>query len=107
MRAKRVKAPCPNANRRASVVLAPVLDLKAAAPLADELIALRGSDLVIDGSGVQRVGAQCLQVLLAARRTWAADRAAFTIVAASEHLEATATLLGTSAALFDSVETRS
>ena len=91
-------------DRRNVVVLAPVLDLKAAAPLADELIALRGTDITIDGTGVQRVGAQCLQVLLAARRTWAADRAEFVIVAASEHLQATATLLGTSAALFDSAE---
>ena len=91
---------------RKSVVLAPVLDLKAAGPLADELLAARGAELQIDGAAVQRVGAQCLQVLVAARRTWAADRAGFAIVAASEQLQDTATLLGASTILFDPVEIR-
>ena len=32
-----------------------------------------GRDLVLDASGVQRLGGLCLQVLLSAARTWAAD----------------------------------
>ncbi len=50
-----------------------VLDLQAARPLADSLLARRGSDLELDGSGVSRIGGLCLQVLLSAHDTWAAD----------------------------------
>ncbi|WP_312597550.1 STAS domain-containing protein [Brevundimonas sp.] len=55
------------------LVLPEILDLKAAAPLKAELVARRGQDLVLDASGVQRLGGLCLQVLLSAARTWAAD----------------------------------
>lgn len=54
---------------RKSLILAAVLDLKAAGPLADELLATHGIDIQLDGSAVQRVGALCLQILVAARRT--------------------------------------
>jgi len=50
-----------------------VLDLTAAAPLAQSFLARRGADLSIDASQVRRVGAQCLQVLLAAASTWQND----------------------------------
>lgn len=56
-----------------SIALASELDIKAATPLASELIALRGSELTIDASGVERIGGQCMQVLLAAAGTWRAD----------------------------------
>ena len=55
------------------MTLASELDIKAAAPLAAGLIAARGADLVLDASQVERVGAQCLQVLLSAAATWSAD----------------------------------
>jgi chemotaxis protein CheX len=51
------------------------LDLKAAAPLVGQLLALRGEELSIDASRVQRLGGQCLQVLLSAAMTWKADEA--------------------------------
>lgn len=92
---------------RKTVQLAPVLDMKAASTLADELMLARGSDLQIDGSAVERIGAQCLQVLLAARQTWRTDEAALVIVAASEPLRTSVALLGASAALFDLVELHS
>jgi len=50
-----------------------VLDLPAAQALAADLMARRGGPARIDASGVQRLGAQALQVLLAARKTWASD----------------------------------
>lgn len=50
-----------------------VLDLTAAAPLAKSLLSRRGSELNIDASRVNRVGAQCLQVLVAAAETWKTD----------------------------------
>lgn len=50
-----------------------VLDLKAAAPLVNELLAHRGEELSIDASRVRRLGGQCLQVLLSAAMTWKVD----------------------------------
>ncbi len=49
------------------------LDLKAAAPLAAALLARRGAAVVVDAGGVQRLGGQCLQVLLAAQASWGID----------------------------------
>ncbi len=63
----------------APVVLAPVLDLPAAGPLAAALLERRGAPLVIDASAVERLGGQCLQVLLAAHATWHCDGKAFRI----------------------------
>ena len=57
----------------AVLTLAPVLDLRAAEPLKAELLSRRGEALALDASGVDRPGGLCLQVLLAARKTWAAD----------------------------------
>ena len=61
-------APAPTEIR-----LHPVLDLKAAAPLRDEFLAARGTPVTVDAADVQRLGGLCVQVLLSARATWAAD----------------------------------
>lgn len=53
-----------------------VLDFKATTPLAESLLALRGTALTIDASRVERIGGQCLQVLLSAQQSWSADDAA-------------------------------
>ena len=50
-----------------TLILSDVLDLNAA------LLALRGHPVVLDASAVQRLGGLCLQILLSARKTWAAD----------------------------------
>jgi len=55
------------------LLLPEVLDLTAAAPLAQSLLSRRGTELSVDASQVRRVGAQCLQVILAAAATWKAD----------------------------------
>lgn len=62
------------------VKLAPVLDYRAAAPLREELLAQRHKVIVVDGAEVQRLGGQCIQVLVSAARTWAQDDVAFSIV---------------------------
>ena len=62
-----------------TVPLPAILDLAAAAPLTERLLAARGSDLSIDASEVLRLGGQCLQVLLAAAKTWSVDGASFEI----------------------------
>jgi chemotaxis protein CheX len=64
--------------------LAAVLDLNHASVLHGELLALRGSDIVIDASTVERVGAQCAQVLVAGAKTWKADNKAFAVEKASD-----------------------
>ena len=46
-----------------NLVLPSILDSKAALPLVEHLLPLRGSDLLLDASKVERLGGQCLQVL--------------------------------------------
>ena len=74
--------------------LGQVLDLNAAGPLANEFLALRGQALEVDASAVERMGAQCLQVLLSARATWDADGAAFAVISPSDEFTSTLALLG-------------
>ncbi|ACG79790.1 cheX protein [Phenylobacterium zucineum HLK1] len=81
-------------NAPAALRLPPVLDLNAAAPLADELTGLRGRPVTLDGSAVQRLGAQCLQVLLSARATWEADGLGFGLSEPSAEMVAALELLG-------------
>ncbi|MCR5877629.1 STAS domain-containing protein [Phenylobacterium sp. J367] len=78
----------------ASLELAPVLDLKAATPLAQALLALRGRDVTVNAAAVERLGAQCLQVLLSARNTWTEDGAQFAVTEPSETFVETLALLG-------------
>jgi chemotaxis protein CheX len=55
------------------------LDMPAAAPLLEQMSKLVGEPLAVDASRVQRLGASCLQVLLAAARTWKAEGDALTL----------------------------
>jgi len=64
-------SPSPDSGR--VVPLADVLDIKAAAGLHAELMAMRGDQLVLDASAVRQLGGQCLQVLLAGVSAWRAD----------------------------------
>jgi chemotaxis protein CheX len=78
----------------APLVLADNLDLRAAAPLAATLLAARGSPAILDASGVQRLGAQCLQVLLAARALWSSDGQPWRLVDPSPEFSDAAALMG-------------
>lgn len=78
----------------APLVLADCLDLTAAAPLAAELLAARGGPAILDASGVQRLGAQCLQVLLAARALWSSDGQPWRLVDPSPEFTEAAALMG-------------
>jgi len=64
--------------------LSEVLDITEAAPLAGELLRMRGSETRIDASGVRKLGGQCLQALLCAVATATQDGAHFEIVDPSE-----------------------
>jgi len=79
-----------------ALMLDPVLDLKAAASLQTEILAHRGQALEIDASAAQRLGAQCLQVLLSAQRTWSDDAIPLHLVHRSEALTAALELFGAS-----------
>ncbi|WP_426024383.1 STAS domain-containing protein [Brevundimonas sp. PWP3-1b1] len=68
-----------------TLILAEVLDLNAAEPLKAELLALRGHDLTLDASAVERLGGLCLQILMSARKTWAADGVNLSLGSASQY----------------------
>jgi len=77
------------------------LDTAAAAPLRLELLAqlAAGGPVVLDGSGVTRVGQACLQVLASARASAAGHGFAFAIADASTALREMASLAGVDAVL--------
>ena len=70
----------------AKLRLAEQLDLTAAGPLHAELLARRGRKLSVDAAGVRIIGAPCVQVLLAAAATWAADGVPMRVVEPSPDL---------------------
>ncbi len=71
-----------------------ILDLVAAPTLHEAFINRRGEALAVDAGGVQRLGAQCLQVLLAARAAWVADGHTLQLENPSEEFFTTLELLG-------------
>lgn len=86
------------------VELPEVLDIRAAALLHGDLLALRGKQVVLDASRVRRLGGQCLQVLLSAAMTWRADSTALAVVNASGDFEAGLARLGVSLAVINAPE---
>ncbi len=80
-----------------SLLLADALDMRAAAFLLEEVRTRRGAPLTLDGSRVERLGGQCLQVLLAAQAAWAADGLGFEIRAPSTALKDAWALMGAGA----------
>ncbi len=79
-----------------ALMLPEMLDLRAAAPLAAELMARRGLDTELDGSRVRKLGGQCLQVLLSAQACWQAEGMRLRLVAPSSDLIDGMDLLGAS-----------
>jgi chemotaxis protein CheX len=83
-----------------SLQLPEILDLRAAGPLSAEFLAHRGNHVAVDASRVQRVGAQCVQVLLSAVATWAHDGHNFEVVKPSAEFGDGIALLGFSPSQF-------
>ncbi len=75
------------------------LDIRAAAPLRDALLAKVGSPVTLDAANVARLGALCLQVLLAASRDWTERGEAFVIQDPSNAFTETLRLFGAHDAL--------
>jgi chemotaxis protein CheX len=77
-----------------SLKLVSVLDLNEASVLHGQLTNMRGSDLTIDASGVERVGVQCVQVLMAAANAWEEDKKEFVFEKVSDAFRKTMQLIG-------------
>ena len=71
-----------------------VLDMNAASGLHATLLGLRGSDLEIDASTVEKVGTLCVQVLMSASKTWEEDQKTLTFSQMSDSLMKTMQLSG-------------
>lgn len=71
-----------------------VLDLNAAGSLHTKLLGLRGSDLVIDASAVEKVGTPCIQVIMSAQKTWESENKSLTFSKMSDPLMKTMQLSG-------------
>lgn len=71
-----------------------VLDLNEASALHGKLMALRGNDVTIDASSVERVGALCVQVLMSAAKSWEEEKHSFTFSKISDALAKTMQLIG-------------
>lgn len=78
----------------ARVRLPAIMDLRAAAGLARDLMMLRGRPISLDASGVERLGGLGLQVLISARLSWFADQLGFSLVGASDAFQADCARLG-------------
>lgn len=76
------------------LALPPILDLTAASALLENFLTLRGHPLSLNAGAVQRLGGQCLQVLLAARAAWSADEQDLNLGDCSEDFLAALDLLG-------------
>ncbi|TCU18833.1 STAS domain-containing protein [Rhizobium sullae] len=74
--------------------LAAVLDLNEASALRDKLMSVRGGDLSVDASAVERLGGLCAQVLMAAAKTWDQDKHSFTFTKVSDAFHKTMQLVG-------------
>ncbi|GEO83469.1 MULTISPECIES: STAS domain-containing protein [Alphaproteobacteria] len=79
-----------------SLKLSAVLDLNEASNLKANLMSMRGDGLVIDASGVERVGAQCVQILMAGAKAWEMDKKPFSFAKASDAFLKTLQLIGVS-----------
>jgi chemotaxis protein CheX len=77
-----------------SLSLEKVLDLNEATALHGKFMALRGSDVTVDASSVERAGAHCVQVLMSAAKTWEEEKHAFTFSRMSDALAKTMQLIG-------------
>ncbi len=79
---------------KGNLKLVAVLDLNEASVLHGQLMNARGHDVTIDASEVQRVGVQCVQVLMAAAKAWEEDKKTFVFEKVSDAFRKTMQLIG-------------
>ncbi len=68
------------------VVLDAKLDSAAAEPLRDALLAAQGDDITLNGSGVEQLGALCLELLMSVRHLWGVAGKTVTLQTPSEQM---------------------
>jgi chemotaxis protein CheX len=78
----------------ATIALPETLDSSSADTLKAELLANRGSPLVVDAGQVRRTGMQAVQILLSAARTWRAEGQSYAVANASDEFLETLALVG-------------
>ena len=77
-----------------SLKLSPVLALTEASALHGTLMSMRGRHVTIAASEVERVGVQCVQVLIAGARAWKADKKSYVVDKSSDAFAKTMQLIG-------------
>ena len=70
------------------------LDTSAAPALMESILARRGRPLEMDASGVDVIGALCLEVIVAAGRQWEAERLDISLARPSDRFVTAAATLG-------------
>lgn len=70
------------------------LDLVAAPALLENLMRYKGQDILVDARQVQRMGAQCFQILLSAKKTWETERYDLNLANASADFVEAVALMG-------------
>lgn len=85
-------------------ILPETLDINAAAGLAASLLAAQGNPLVLNGSRVKRAGAQCLQILFSASKTWDRDSLSLSLSDPSEELKEAFRIAGVNMDIFYEAE---
>ena len=88
-----------------TITAAAILNGLNATQLLADLRLKRGSDIVIDVSAARHLGAQCLQVLLAAKKSWMADGKGFVVTNHSPEFQQGLDLLGAADMLAEDGET--
>ena len=78
----------------ADYTLPDVLNTQGAGDMLDAISACRGNDLAVDASGVRHLGAQAMQILLAAQTTWDVDQKHFHLCNISDEMRRGLELLG-------------
>ncbi len=84
----------PSKKGEKTISLAAVLDLNEASALRGMLMGARGSNVAIDASGVERIGTLCVQVIMAAAKTWDEDKLSFTFSKVSDAFQKTMQVIG-------------
>lgn len=78
------------------VELSKTLSLVAAPALLESLLQKKGQAVQVDADQVHRLGAQCLQILLSAKKNWEADDCSFVLENPSSEFSEAIALMGVS-----------
>jgi chemotaxis protein CheX len=82
------------------------LDLRTATGLAASILTHQGNQLLLNGSKVKKVGAQCLQILVSAARMWERDGVPFALAEPSDELKNSLAVAGIGIDMFSEKETK-